>query len=151
MHFRDGKSRVIHHTIVRINSTSMIKNSSSFLKACTMLRRILWLSSHISLRYYSRSCSFRAKSARRRRCKVPLIIEEKRRVILLEQVGFQKNVPCSTHKILCIRRQSRIAATYTFGTRNSQGSSRNVGCCRAARCLRIVKITLLRQGSRFVL
>ena len=25
MRFRDGKSRVIHHTIVRISSTSMIK------------------------------------------------------------------------------------------------------------------------------
>ena len=80
-------------------------------------------------------------------------LRRKLRVVLLEQEGFKK-VSWSTRRIPCIRRKSRIVAMNTAmntsGTRNSQGFSRkNVRCSRAARCFRIVKTPLLRQGIRF--
>ena len=54
------------------------------------------------------------------------------RMVLLEQVG--------------IERQSRIAATHFFGTRNNQGLARNVRRSRAARCLKIEKFSRVGQG-----
>ena len=53
--------------------------------------------------------------------------------------------------IPCIERQSRVAALHTSGTRNTQGLIGNVGCSRAARCLRIVKLSCVGQGIHLVL
>ena len=67
------------------------------------------------------------------------------------RAGGLSRVSWSSHGIPSIRRQSRIAAMYTYGIRNSQRLTRNVGCSWAARCFRIVEIPLTRQRIRSVL
>ena len=62
-----------------------------------------------------------------------------------------KSVSWSTHSIPCIVRRSRIAARHGSGSRKSKGLTGNVGCSRAARCLRIVKCSRIWQGIYFVL
>ena len=57
------------------------------------------------------------------------------RLVLLKQVVVQKRF-LKYHNITCIMRQSRIAARHGSGTRNSRGFTGNVGCSRAARCVR---------------
>ena len=54
-----------------------------------------------------------------------------------------KSVSWSTHSIPCIVLRSRIAARHDSGTRKSTGLTGNVGWSRAARCLRIVKNSLV--------
>ena len=57
MHFRDGKSQLIHHTIVRISSAGMINDSGPSLEAWCKYRRVLRLSSRYSFRVAFHSIS----------------------------------------------------------------------------------------------
>ena len=88
MHLRDGKSRIIDHTIVRISSTR-VQNSSPSLEAWNKYRRILRLSSQFSFRSNSISCSVLSHSTRRW-CQIPGIFRRELRVVLLEQAVVRK-------------------------------------------------------------
>ena len=65
--------------------------------------------------------------------------------------GRSKNVSCNTHTILCITRQSTIAARQGTGTQNSWCMVKYVGRSRAAPWFRIVKCSGVWQGIYFVL
>ena len=61
------------------------------------------------------------------------------------------DVSRSTHRVPCIIRHCTLAAGLFDTARNSQGSSGNVGCSRAAEFLRFVKISCIRQRSHLAL
>ena len=78
MHFRDWKSRVIHHTIVRISSSSVIQwvqGCDSLIKTWRWYWRTLRLSSLPSSMFHNISWITRSQSARRW-CQIPWILEE---------------------------------------------------------------------------
>ena len=89
------------------------------------------------------------RSARRRR-KIPWVFEERWAWSFSSKEAF-KNVSWNTHSIPWIERQSSIAAEHTSGTRNIQGLAGNVGCSRAARCLKSLKISCINQGVLLVM
>ena len=59
------------------------------------------------------------------------------------EVRRSKAFPEVPLNIQCTVRRSRIAARHGSGPRKSTGLTGNVGCSRAARCLRIVKNSLV--------
>ena len=67
------------------------------------------------------------------------------RVVLLEQVGFQKRSWC-TYTSPCIVLQSRMAARLSSAARKSKGLTGNVGRSRADRQFRIIKVFCIWQG-----
>ena len=73
------------------------------------------------------------------------------KMVLLEQVRFQKKFPEVPIVVRVSSGQSRIAVERTSGARNIPGLVGNVGCSRAARCLRIVQISCVGQRVHLVL
>ena len=78
MHFRDCNSRVIHHIIVRISSSSVIQwvqGCDSLIRTWRWYWRTLRLSSLPSSMFHNISCFTWSQSARRW-CQIPWILEE---------------------------------------------------------------------------
>ena len=70
---------------------------------------------------------------------------------MTESGGLPETFPEIPIKNQCFRRQSRNAAKHSSVTRNCQGWTGNVGRSRAARSFRVMKVSRIRQGIRFIL
>ena len=111
-------SRIIHHTIVRISSTSMIQHTTSTLELRWSNRRVQRFSFRFTLSF---PCCFGCARPQflRGKWQILWIVEDCRGQSFLSKWSF-KNVSCNTRTILCITRQSRIAARQGSGTRNTE-------------------------------
>ena len=111
----------------------MIQNSTSTLEVRWLHRRIQRFPFHISP-----FCLWNIKSQILRwRCQILWIVEDYRGLSFFSRWSF-KNVSHNTCTILCISRQSRIAARQSSGTQNNRSLIRNVGRSRAAPGFKIV-------------
>ena len=88
MQLRDWKSRVLHHTTVRISSTSMTWNSISTVENVSRIGKVLLLRSPLRSCCHRMFCKFWFHSTRRR-CQIPWF-SRYFEVVLLEQVVVQK-------------------------------------------------------------
>ena len=101
MHFRDWKSRVIHHTIARISSSNMIygvQGCNALIQTRSWYCRTLRLSSHSSSMFHNISCITWSQSALAFllfQTMMPNSLNFRRepKVVLLDQAVVQKTFP----------------------------------------------------------
>ena len=111
--FGNRNSWIIHHTTLRISSTSMIQHSASTLEVRRLNRRIQRFSFPLSF-FPCCLCKIMPQFLRRR-CRILYIVEDRRVLSFLNRWSF-KNVSHNGRSILCFSRPHRHTHQYTHHT-----------------------------------